>query len=86
MKEYLPILQTRQKWQTSKRNLTIDGISLVMDESLPRGYWPLGRVIEVIKGRDHFVLSVKVRTSKSEFLRQIDKLYFLEEAENDRTE
>ena len=79
-------MQTRQKWQTSKRNLTIDDIVLVMDESLPKGYWPLERVTDVIKGRDTLVHSVKVRTSKSEVLQPIDKLCCLEAAEDEKNE
>ena len=81
-REYLPILQMRQKWQAVKRNFTIDDIVLVMDESLPRGYWPLARVTEVTKGRDGLVRSVKVKTSKSELFRPIDKLCLLEAAED----
>ena len=72
----------RQKWQTVKQNFTIDEIVLVMDESLPRRYWPLGRVTGVTKGRDGLVCSVKVKTNKSELLRPIDKLCLLEAAED----
>ena len=82
-KEYLPILQMRQKWQTVKRNLAVDDIVLVMDESLPRGSWPLGRVTEVKNGRDGLVRSVKVKTGKSELLRPVDKLCLLEAAEDE---
>ena len=81
-REYLPILQMRQKWQTVKRNFVINDIVLVMDESLPRGYWPLGRVTGMTKGRDGLVRSAKVKTSKSELLRPIDKLCLLEAAED----
>ena len=72
----------RQKRQTVKRNFTVDDIVLVMDESLLREYWPLGRVTEVTKGRDGLVCSVKVKTSKSELFQPIDKLCLLEAAED----
>ncbi|XP_060602645.1 uncharacterized protein LOC132755746 [Ruditapes philippinarum] len=32
------------------RDVHVDGIGLVVDNSVPRGQWPLGRVTEVIKG------------------------------------
>ncbi len=82
-REYLPVLQMRQKWQTIKRNLTVDDIVLVVDESLPRGYWPLARVVEVTKGRDELVRSVRVKTAKTELVRPIDKLCLLEAAEDE---
>eukprot|EP00794_Sanderia_malayensis_P001724 gene1724-biopygen1574 len=80
-REYLPILQLRQKWQTIKCNLTVDDIVLVVYESLPRGYWPLGRVVAVTKGRDELVRSVTVKTAKTELVRPIDQLCLLEAAE-----
>ncbi len=82
-REYLPVLQMRQKWQTIKRNLTVDDIVLVVDESLARGYWPLARVVEVTKGRDELVRSVRVKTAKTELVRPIDKLCLLEAAEDE---
>ena len=65
MKEYLPILQERQKWQKSRRNLTEGDIVLIVQQNTPRGDWPLGRVIEVNRGRDGFVRSARVKTAKS---------------------
>ena len=69
-----------------QQNLTIDDIVLVMDESLLRGCWQLGRVVEVINGRGNLVRSEKVKTSKSEILRPIDRLCFLEQAKDENNE
>ena len=82
-KEYLPLLQTRQAWFTAQRNFSIDDIVLVKDELLPRGCWPIGRIISVTSGRDGLVRSVTVKTAKSEFVRPIHKICLLEEAAED---
>ena len=78
IKEYLPALQTRQRWQRQTRNLNANDIVLVADENIPRGQWPLGRVTEVIKGRDGLVRKCVVRTRNTNVLRPITKLCLLE--------
>ncbi|KAJ8018203.1 hypothetical protein HOLleu_43941 [Holothuria leucospilota] len=45
-KEYLPLMQKRQKWFFPKRSMQIGDIVLVIDETLPRNSWLLGRVLE----------------------------------------
>ena len=79
-KEYLPTLQTRQKWHDIKRNLSKDDIVLVVDETIPRGCWPIARVIETKPGKDGLVRSVRVKTAKTELVRPINKLCLLEAA------
>ncbi len=78
VREYLPILQARQKWQTVKRNLAKDDIVLVADKSTPRNCWPLARILEVYHGRDGLIRSVKLKTATGELVRPIDKLCLLE--------
>ena len=81
LREYLPLLQKRQKWNASKRNVAINDIVLVLDESKPRGVWPLARVTEVYRNeRDGLVRSVKLKTSSNELVRPVDKIVLLEEA------
>ena len=62
IKEYLPLLQQRQKWQRETRNFTEGDVVLITDEAVPRKRWPLARVIETFLGRDGLVRSVKLRT------------------------
>ena len=81
VKEYLPILQVRQKWNKEKRNIAEGDIVLVVEQNIPRGEWPLGRVIGVHCGRDGLVRSVRVKTMRSTLTRPINKLCFLEAAE-----
>ena len=65
MKEYLPQLQRRQKWNEVERNLEVDDIVLLTNQNFPRGQWPLARIVEVKKGKDGLVRSVKIRTSST---------------------
>ena len=81
VKEYLPILQVRQKWNKEKRNIAEGDIVLVVEQNIPRGEWPLGRVIGVHCGRDGLVRSARVKTMRSTLTRPINKLCFLEAAE-----
>ena len=78
LKEYLPTLQLRQKWIPPQRNLAIDGVVLVVDESVKRGQWPLARVVDVRKAKDGFVRSARVKTPTGELVRPIHKLCLLE--------
>ena len=79
VKEYLIELNRRQKWLEKKPNLGVGDVVLIMDENVPRGAWPLGRVVDVNVGRDGLVRSVRLRT-KTTYLVQwpITKLVVLE--------
>ncbi|XP_043206534.1 uncharacterized protein LOC122372920 isoform X2 [Amphibalanus amphitrite] len=72
--EYVPTLQTRQKWRQAGRNLQIGDIVLVLDKDLPRGSWPLGRIVRVFPSADRLVRKALVRTSTSTYLRPIHKM------------
>ncbi|XP_046339933.2 uncharacterized protein LOC124121032 [Haliotis rufescens] len=72
-KEYLPLLQQKQKWNQIKRNLQIGDIVLIMDNT-PRNAWALARVTELYHDRKNLVRTVKVKTASSEFVRPVDKL------------
>ena len=59
-KEYVHMLQERQKWKKPQRNMEIGDIVILKDEDIPRGYWKLARVTEVTKDSDDLVRKVKV--------------------------
>ena len=81
IREYLPSLQSRQKWNERCRNVKVGDIVLVVDEKTPRSSWPLARVSQVFANRkDGLVRSVKVRTSTAVLIRPISKIVLLEEA------
>jgi hypothetical protein len=79
-KEYVLQLNSRTKWQKPKRNLQIDDIVLIIDDSVPRCFWKLAKVCEVFPCKDGLVRKVKVKTDKSFFERPIHKLVLLLEA------
>ena len=79
-REYLPLLQKRQKWQKPRRNIAVGDIVLVA-ENTPRNVWPLGRVIDVYHDQKGLVRVVSVKTKVSVLQRPIDKLCLLLEAD-----
>ena len=74
LREYLPTLQQRNKWQRDQRDVKVDDVVIIADDNTPRGQWPLGRIIKVIKSRDGHVRSCVVKTRLSEIARPITKL------------
>ena len=74
MKEYLPLLQERQKWLSEKQNLQAKDLVLILDKRTSRNQWPLGIVEEVYPDRHGMVHQALVRTSKSRLRRDIRKL------------
>ena len=80
-KEYLLLLQERQKWNTPRTNLAVNDLVLVADESMPRGQWPLGKVVQVYPGKDGYVRQAEVRVGTRFFKRPIAKLCLLEATE-----
>ena len=78
IREYLPTLQMRPKWQRPNTDIRKGDIVLVAEVNVQRGQWPLGRVTEVKVGRDGHVRSCVVKTHKSELVRPITKLCLLE--------
>ena len=83
LKEYIPALQERQKWQRPRRNAEVGDLVLLVDESLPRGQWRMGRVIKAVCGRDGLVRTVEVKTGAlTSLVRPVQKLCLLEESGN----
>ena len=80
-KEFLPLLQIRQKWVRPKRNLAVGDIVLVATESSRRNSWPLGRIVEVFPDKRGLVRRAKVSMKSGVFERPIDKLCLLVEGE-----
>lgn len=63
-KQYIVLLQERQKWTTTQKSHEVGDIVLVLDISLPRNQWPLGRVVKVSKDNLGYVRSAYVKISK----------------------
>ena len=80
LKEYLSCLRLRQKWLNPQRNLSVDDVVLVSDESTPRGEWPMGRETKTHVASDGFVRSVELKMKSGHLVRPVHKLHLLEAA------
>ena len=73
--EYLPLLQDRPLDSSrSKPNLSVGDVVVVVDESVPRGQWPLGRVLRVKHSADGLVRSVELQVRGTTLQRPVTKL------------
>ena len=81
IKEYLPTLQERKKWNKITRNFVINDIVLVKNENIPRPFWPLARIINVHVGNDGIFRSCKIKLGNNILVRPCNKLCLLEEAD-----
>ncbi|KAK0139489.1 hypothetical protein N1851_023681 [Merluccius polli] len=79
VREYLPLLQERQKWNQEKKNLKPGDIVVIMDTTAPRGSWPLGKVLESFRDKRGLVRSVRLQTKSSVIERPVTKLCLLHE-------
>jgi len=73
-REYLQTLQLRHKWHLVEPNLAIDDIVLLYDEHVPRGKWPLGRVVHVYPDDEGRVRQAEIRTITGTYCRPVTKL------------
>ena len=79
---YLLWLRDHYKKGQSKANeiIDIDDVVIIADEKAPRHLWNLGRVIDLIKGKDNVLRGACVKVGKTGSIinRPINKLYPLE--------
>ena len=76
-KEYLQLLQPRQKWTEEKRNMCVDDVVLLKEDGVVRGHWPMGRITEVHPSKDGLVRSVSVQVNGTILKRPINKTVLL---------
>ena len=62
VREYVSLLQTREKWEKPVANLKVGELVFIMDDSHPRTAWPMCRIEKVFPGEDGMVRRVLVRT------------------------
>lgn len=76
--EYLLLLGSVHKRRNSRCSpLAVGDIVLINDDNLPRLKWKLGRIEEVLKGKDNVCRSCKVKTEHGVLLRTFEHLYKL---------
>ena len=82
-KEYLLLLQNRQKWFKEKRNLREGDIVMLKNENEARCHWPLAKVIKVKLSVDGLVRSVLLKIGEKSLERPLSKLIMILEDETD---
>ncbi|XP_015119453.1 uncharacterized protein LOC107042782, partial [Diachasma alloeum] len=73
-KEYLNEQIARTKWTTGEYHIKEGTIVILREDNLPPRQWALGRVMQVFPGSDGIIRSVRVKTAKGEFDRNVRKL------------
>ena len=75
IKEYVPALNRRSKWQTpANHHLKTGDLVWVVEETNPRGYYPTARITELRYGSDSVARSAVLRTSSGLLVRPLVKL------------
>ncbi len=75
--EYLSNLRRFTKWHYPSRNVRVDDIVLLKEDSLVPTKWPMARVIEVNMGKDGLVRVVTVKTRVGTYKRPVTKIALL---------
>ena len=79
MREYLPLLSKRNRWQELVKDLEVGELVLQIDPNIPRGHWKLAIVEEVYPSEsDQKVRRCRIRTSDGTYDRPITQLVSLE--------
>ena len=74
VKEFVPLLNARRKWQQQRPNLAVGDIVLSLTATTPRGTWPMGKVVAVHPGPDNLVRVVDIRVGGKVYRRAVHQL------------
>ena len=77
IREYLPGLQARQKWQSSPPHLQDEAVIMLVEPHLQWAQWPVGRVVKVHHSDDGCVRSADVNIKGHFFTRPVARLVML---------
>jgi len=81
LREYLPLLQDRQKCSRPKRNFQEGDVVIIADDTAPRNSWIMGRIIKTLPDAKGVVRRVVVQTKTSKLDRPVNKLCLMQESE-----
>ncbi|KAF8774066.1 hypothetical protein HNY73_016660 [Argiope bruennichi] len=76
-KEYLGQLRQKRPGK-SGHDFKVGEVVMIEEPSKKRVYWPLGKVISLLPGRDGKVRTLKLKLKNSELIRPIQRVYPLE--------
>jgi hypothetical protein len=74
IKEYLPTLTRRTKWNSQVDPIQVGDVVIVVDDLLPRNSWPKGIIEELFPGKDGIARAVTVRTATRTYRRPLSKI------------
>ncbi|UYV60592.1 hypothetical protein LAZ67_1001615 [Cordylochernes scorpioides] len=84
LKEYLGALIQKSK-NIDRRQLKVGDVVLIGQENLKRMFWPKGRIVNLIPGKDGIVRVAHVKTSTGTLIRALQRLHPLEISSNVET-
>lgn len=74
-REYFPTMLKRPKWCSEVKEVTEGDVVIMLEDNLPRGHWPLARVMRTFPGKDGRVRVAQVKTAGgSMYTRPVSKL------------
>ncbi|XP_060073443.1 uncharacterized protein LOC132553231 [Ylistrum balloti] len=80
-KEFLPLLQTRRKWNHESPNVEEGDVVLMKDEQVARNDWPLGIITRTFPSEDGLVRKVEIQIcrggKKSTLVRPVTQIVIL---------
>ena len=79
LREYLPTLIARKKWNQNTHNVKVGDLVLIVDEKTRRGDWPLARIMKTFPGKDDTIRVCEVKTKAGVYKKPVTKLALLEE-------
>ncbi|KAM9825435.1 uncharacterized protein ACBT44_006125 isoform 1-T1 [Syngnathus typhle] len=77
IRDYLPGLQTRQKWQASPPDLLEKSVVMITEPQLPRAMWPIGHVTKIHRSDDGHIRSADVDIKGRQYTRPVARLVVL---------
>jgi hypothetical protein len=76
--EYLSRLQLINNHREETPHVDVGDLVIVTDDKKPRSRWPLGKIIQIIRGRDQIIRMVKLKGNNREYFRPIQHVIPLE--------
>ncbi|GBM41215.1 hypothetical protein AVEN_180520-1 [Araneus ventricosus] len=76
--EYLGLLIQRNEHKKHGREIKLGEVVIIGSDNVKCTDWPLGFVIELLPGKDGVTRLVRLRTSKGELLRPVQRIFPLE--------
>ena len=78
--DYVPKLIPRREWSKFGRDIMLDELVLLpVENEMKNRSWILGRVTQLVPGRDGVVRVVKVKTGSGEYTRPVARVGRLED-------